>query len=57
MPTLVLAATAYLVLAILLVIIVDNLVGLFFRAKPAAIGARRSAFGKIIAASRWPIRK
>ncbi len=57
MPTLVLAATAYLALAMLLVVIVDNLVALFFREKPAAFSMRRSAVERIAAVSRWYGRK
>ncbi|MFK0333648.1 hypothetical protein ACIQUB_21245 [Rhizobium sp. NPDC090275] len=57
MPTLVLAATAYLALAMLLVVVVDNLVAFFFREKPAAISIRRSAFERIAAVSRWYGRK
>jgi hypothetical protein len=52
MPTLVLAATAYLALAMLLVIIVDNLVVLFFREKPATTSVRRLAFDRLVAVSR-----
>jgi hypothetical protein len=57
MPTLVLAATAYLALAMFLVVVIDNLVALFFREKRATIALRRSAFDKILAASRWAVRK
>ena len=57
MPTLILAATAYLALAMLLVVVVDNLVAFFFREKPAAISMRRSAFERIAAVSRWYGRK
>jgi hypothetical protein len=57
MPTLAIAVTAYLALAILLVIVVDNLVGLLFRNKPLVIVARRSAFGRIVAVSRRYNRK
>lgn len=57
MPTLVLAATAYLTLAMLLVIVVDNLVGLFFRNKPATIAMRRSVLSRLVAVSRRPDHK
>jgi hypothetical protein len=57
MPTLVLAATAYLALAMLLVIIVDNLVVLFFREKPATTSVRRLAFDRLVAVSRRYNRK
>jgi hypothetical protein len=57
MPTLVLAATAYLALAMLLVVVVDNLVAFFFREKPAAFSMRRSAVERIAAVSRWYGRK
>jgi hypothetical protein len=52
MPTLVLAATAYLALSMLLVIVVDNLVGLFFREKPATVVLRPSALGRLLSVSR-----
>jgi hypothetical protein len=57
MPTLVIAATAYLALAMLLVVVVDNLVAFFFREKPASLSMRRSAFERIAAVSRWYVRK
>jgi hypothetical protein len=48
MPTLAIAVTAYLALAMLLVIVVDNLVGLLFREQAFVIVARRSAFAGLL---------
>ncbi|WP_156393034.1 hypothetical protein [Rhizobium sp. Root1220] len=51
MSTVVIAATAYLVFALLIVVVIDNVVSLLFR-ETTAVHIRSSAFAKMLSVSR-----